>query len=47
MSVRISVSEDDIQKLIGIISINAVGFTFKKERIQGRALYPRSAPQLN
>eukprot|EP00092_Neocalanus_flemingeri_P012330 GFUD01013291.1.p1 GENE.GFUD01013291.1~~GFUD01013291.1.p1 ORF type:complete len:467 (+),score=105.34 GFUD01013291.1:105-1505(+) len=34
------VDDDLIHRLIGLLSINCVGVSLKKERIQGRALYP-------
>ena len=35
-----NVEDDLIHRLIGLLNVNCVGIRFKKEKIQGRALYP-------
>ena len=34
------VEDDLIHRLIGILSTNSLGFSFRKEKVNGRALYP-------
>ena len=34
------VEDDLIYRLIGILSTNSLGFSFRKEKVEGRALYP-------
>ena len=35
-----TVEEEEIQRMVGILNINSVSFTFPRERLDGRALYP-------
>jgi hypothetical protein len=34
------VEDDLIHRLIGILNTNCLGFSFRKEKVEGRALYP-------
>ena len=34
------VEDDLIHRLVGILSTNCLGFSFRKEKVEGRALYP-------
>ena len=34
------VEDDLIHHLVGILSTNCLGFSFKKQNVEGRALYP-------
>jgi hypothetical protein len=34
------VDDDLIHRLIGILNTNCLGFSFRKEKVEGRALYP-------